>query len=113
MDADPDKELLTSVSQKKDFVPSIVFNDSSDDWNLARELGEFLVRTGPELAIGHALVARASRHLGDLDRAYEALKRCRQLPMEPAEAADLLPLLAEEENHLSRGPGEPEPDKAW
>src|SRR5208283_548583 len=104
MDADPDKELLTSVSQKKDFIPSIVFNDISDDWNLARELGEFLVRTGPELAIGHALVARASRHLGDLDRAHEALKQCRQLHMEPAEAVDLLPLLAEEESHLSQRP---------
>src|SRR5208337_3646751 len=99
MGADPDKEMLTSVAEKEDFVPSIVFKDSSDDWNLARELGEFLVRTGPELPIGHALVARASRHLGDLDRAHEALKHCRQLPMEPAEAADLLPLLAEEENH--------------
>jgi hypothetical protein len=101
MDADPEAGLLDRVIQTKDFFTSVLHEDRLADWNLAKDLGEFLIRIAPDEAIGHALVARAPRHLGDLDRAREALQRCRALPMGPGEAEVLLPLVAQEEKHLS------------
>jgi hypothetical protein len=102
MDSDPEPRLLDRVIQTKDFFQSVLHEDRLADWNLARDLGEFLIRIAPDEAIGHALVARASRHLGDLDRAREALEHCRLLPMGPGEAEVLVPLVADEEGHLSR-----------
>ena len=103
MDADSESKLLDKIIQTKDVFESVLQHDRLEDWNLAKDLDEFLIRIGPDEAIGHALVARASRHLGNLNRARAALKECRLLPMAPAEAEVLLPLLAEEESRLLAG----------
>jgi hypothetical protein len=101
MKSDPELQLLKKIAEIKGFCQAALQEDKLEDWNLARDLGEFLIRIGPDEAIGHALVARASRHLGDVDRAREALQHCRLAPMGPREAEVLIPLLAEEEQHLS------------
>jgi hypothetical protein len=41
-------QLLAKVIERKDFFQSVLFNDSFDDWLLAKELGEFLVSIEPE-----------------------------------------------------------------
>ena len=110
MDADPEARLLDRVVQTNAFFKCVLDDDRLADWNLAKDFGELLIRIGPDEALGHALVARASRHLGDLDRAREALEHCCLLPMTPAEAEVLRPLLAEEEKHLSHRSSGPGPD---
>jgi hypothetical protein len=73
-----DGELLAKVVQSKDFFQSAIVSDIFEDWNLVKELGEFLVRVEPDSEImGHALLARANRHLGNLQRAVEELQQCR------------------------------------
>lgn len=66
---DSDKELLRRVVNaidKKDLFRSTLLSDTFDDWNLAKDLGEFLVRVGSDSeVIGHALLTRAHRHLGN------------------------------------------------
>jgi hypothetical protein len=112
-----DGELLARVLKTKDFFQSVILSDDLDDWNLARELGEFLVRIEPDSEImGHALLARAYRHLGNRGRALDELKQCQvrvaNRELKPWEAQLFLPLLAEEEKLLSSGkPEEPEPHK--
>jgi hypothetical protein len=80
------------------------------DWNLARDYGEFLIGIGPEQVIGHALVARASRHLGNLDRAREELEQCRILPKLPAEKDLFVSFVAQEERLLFGEAEKAEPD---
>jgi hypothetical protein len=71
-----DGELLAKVIQSNDFFQSVLYNDSFEDWNLAKELGEFLVRIEPDSEImGHALLTRAHRHLGNRQRALDELKQ--------------------------------------
>ena len=104
---DSDSELLTRVVKSKDFFRSVLQSDSLDDWNLAKGFGEFLVRIEPEEAMGHALLARAYRHLGDSDRAREELERCRcrvkSHQVAPSEIEMFLSFLAKEQE-LSGGP---------
>jgi hypothetical protein len=108
--SDPDGEVLSRVVdaiERKDFFRSVLLSDTFDDWSLTRALGEFLVRIQPDSEVmGHALLARAYRHLGDLERAREELEQCRvrtlaQVLM-PAEAELFLSFLAEEDKLLSR-----------
>jgi hypothetical protein len=102
MDADPEGRMIERVAQVKDFFQCVLREDRLADWSLAKEFAEFLIRIGPDGAIGYALMARACRHLGEFELAREALQRCRALPMGTGEAEILLPLVAEEEKHLSR-----------
>jgi hypothetical protein len=66
---DRDNDLLQRVVaaiDKADFFRSILQNDTFEDWNLAKEFGEFLVRIEPDSEVmGHALLVRAHRHLGN------------------------------------------------
>jgi tetratricopeptide (TPR) repeat protein len=102
---DPDGELLTRISETKDFVRRVLYDDSLDDWNLAKDFGEFLLRLDPEEILGHALLARAYRHLGNSERALEELERCRVRvthgQLRPLEREFFPPFLAEEDRLLS------------
>jgi hypothetical protein len=114
---DLEKELLTRVNDNKDFFGSVFFRDTLDDWNVAKDLGEFLVRTLPDSEVmGHALLTRAHRHLGNRELAIEELKQCQlrtaNRKLEPWEIEMLLPLLTEEERHLLGEPDGPNQDKA-
>ena len=116
--SDPDKEVLTRVVdaiERKEFFRSVLLNDTFDDWILARDFGEFLVRIQPDTEVmGHALLARAYRHLGDSERAREELQQCRvravpEAPV-PAETELFRSFLAEEDRLLSQTQ-KTEPDK--
>lgn len=101
-----DGELLAKVIQKKDFFERVL-DDSFDDWSLAKELGEFLVRIEPDSEImGHLLLTRASRHLGDSQRALDELRACQvrasNRELKPWEKDLFLPLLSKEEELLSQ-----------
>jgi hypothetical protein len=43
-----DRELLTKVSETNDFFGSVLQRDSLDDWHLAKDFGEFMIRLDPE-----------------------------------------------------------------
>ena len=79
MQNDPDKELFLRLSQIQDFARDAIYNDTLEDWNLAKDFGEFMIRIAPQDILGHALVTRACRHLGDRTRAVEEMQRCRAL----------------------------------
>jgi hypothetical protein len=101
-----DRELLAKVVNTKGFLESVFYRDSLDDWSLAKDLGQFLVRLEPDSdVIGHALLARAYRHLGDLGRARDELTQCKlrvaNRELKPLEIEFFLPFLAEEEKLLS------------
>jgi hypothetical protein len=103
---DSDGELLTKILNTKEFFRSALYSDNLDDWTLAKELGEFLVRIEPDSEImGHALLVRAYRHLGERCRALEELEQCRvrtaQRELKPWEKELFVPFLAEEEKLLS------------
>ncbi len=97
---DPDADVLNRVVssiERKDFFNSVLVTDSFDDWNLARDLGTLLVRIMPEEFLGHALLARAYRHLGKPKCALAELARCRLGVAHPAEKELFLSLLADED----------------
>jgi hypothetical protein len=79
MQNDPDKELFLRLSPIQDFARDAIYNDALEDWNLAKDFGEFMIRIAPQDILGHALVTRACRHLGDRTRAVEEMQRCRAL----------------------------------
>ncbi len=106
---DPDGEILTKVSKIDKFFESVLYEDSLEDWKLAKDLGELLIRLDGEEISGHALLARSCRHLGDLERAGTELERCRVLveyPMIKDGKELFLSFLAEEERLLSKRLGE-------
>ena len=76
---DPDAEILTRVSKIEGFLASVLYKDALDDWELAKDLGELLIRIDGEEIMGHALLARACRHIGDRRRASEELGKCKAL----------------------------------
>jgi hypothetical protein len=106
----PEKYLLDKVVQAiedRDFFNS-VFNDDFDDWDLVKKFGEFLITIMPDSEImGHALLTRAFRHLGDKKRACSELTECkarmtgRELGKE--EKNMLISLMTKEESLLSPG----------
>lgn len=100
---DPDRAVLERVVraiEQKEFVRSILFDDSFDDWQLTRDFGNFLVRIEPGEILGHALLTRALRHLGEVELAREELKQCRNIAPHHSERELLLSFLAEEERFL-------------
>jgi hypothetical protein len=103
---DPDEVLarVVSANNKNDFFRSIHENDTFDDWNLARDFGDFLTRIEPDEIMGHALLARACRHLGELERAQAELGLCRTGIPHPSEREFFLSFLTEEERLSSMGP---------
>ena len=103
---DPDGELLERVNRIADFFGSVFERDTLEDWNLAKQFGGFLVRILPPNEImGHVLLVRACRHLGERDHAMQELQYCRShlasRQPEPWEVEMLLPALATEEKLLS------------
>ena len=76
---DPDGELLDRLSRTEGFFERAILHDDFRDWNLAKDFGEFMVRIAPDEILGHALVARACRHLGDQGRASEEIRRTKSL----------------------------------
>src|ERR1700738_4487251 len=105
MSSNSDLYLLRRVSATEDFFRSVLFGDNLHDWSLAKDFGEFLVRLVPEDLGAHLILAKAYRHLGDQHRAAEGLERCRGLvasgTVGAVEKEVLLPILQEEERHLS------------
>jgi len=72
-----DGDLLARVTDHEDFFGSVLCRDSVEDWGLARDLGEFLLRILPDPEMmGHAILARACRHLGETARARQELEWC-------------------------------------
>jgi hypothetical protein len=110
---DSDRALLAKVAKTRDFFGSILCRDTLDDWTLAKDLGEFLIRIEPDGIIGHALLVRAFRHLGNSERALNELNICRLRAaagdLIPSEAEVLLPVLADEERLLSGDAARPQP----
>jgi hypothetical protein len=100
-EADPERELINKVAKVRDFF-QLVLRDDLEDWTLAKDFGEFLIRLDPEGALGHALLARAYRHLGDLGRAIEELESCRARLIHPSETQVFRSFLAEEEKRLGK-----------
>jgi len=103
---DSDAELLAKVNRVNDFFGSVFYRDTFEDWNLVKDFGEFLVRILPSSEVmGHALLTRAHRHLGNADLALAELSLCRtqtaNRSFEPWEVEMIVPLLAEEERLLS------------
>jgi hypothetical protein len=96
-----DIELLDRVINRKDFLPSIL-EDTAAEWELAKDLGEYLLRVVPQLLVGHLILARAYRHLNDLPHAIEEVEQCRAIVARGGLAGEVefLPDLAEEERLL-------------
>jgi len=106
---DADAGIVTKVSKIERFFESVLCEDNLEDWKLAQDFGELFVRMDEEEITGHALLARACRHLGDLERAGTELEKCRVLveyPMIKDGKELFLSFLAEEERLLSRRLGE-------
>jgi hypothetical protein len=107
---DSEKELLNravDAIERKSLFRSILEDDSFDDWNLVKELGEFLVALDPETDVmGHVLLTRAHRHLGNRETALHELWECQNrlvnTQLEYWETELILPVLAEEEKLLSQ-----------
>jgi len=102
---DTDASILTRVTKIENFLESVLHKDSLDDWSLAKDLGELLIRIDAEEIMGHALLARAYRHIGDRKRAREELDKCRELiarqEIMPPQLDLFLPVLSEKERLLS------------
>jgi|SRR5215469_8672060 len=100
-----DAEVLTRISKIEKFFESVLYKDNLADWSLVRDLGELLIRIDGEEIVGHVLLARACRHIGDRKRAREELEKCRALvalqELAPPQRELFLPVLSEEEKHLN------------
>jgi len=106
---DADSQLLARVLNEPIFLESVLLNDTLEDWSLARDLGEFLVRMLPDDIVGHALLVRACRHTGDVKRALEELIVCRGYvdrgELTPKQVDLFVPMLEREERWLRPASG--------
>ena len=75
---DRDLEMLNEVTANEDFIRGL-FLDTLDEWSLAKEYGEFLVKNVPQLLLSQVVLARAFRHLGERDLAREKIAECRKM----------------------------------
>jgi hypothetical protein len=62
----------------KEFL-SDLFADNLEDWAAARKYGEFLTARCPTLLIGHLVLCRALRHMGDVQLAMNELHICKTI----------------------------------
>jgi hypothetical protein len=96
---------LGKVLEDEGFVENLLLHDRVEDWQLARDLGQYLVLTGSDLLIGHVIVARASRHLGSHSETKAALRNCYGLIRRGATSAMelnvLTPIIEAEERAVS------------
>jgi len=103
---DTDADILAKVTNIGNFLELALYKNSLDDWSLAKDLGELLIRIDAEEMMGHALLTRACRHMGDYERAHKELSICRALVTRrgatESERELFLPVLAEEEKQLDR-----------
>jgi len=95
MQNDPDKELFSRMNHVKGFAEETLRNDTLEDWNLAKNFGEFMLRIAPRDILGHALVARACRHLGDRTRDSLFCTGYSKKKTEPIRIADFRSVKAE------------------
>jgi hypothetical protein len=105
---DSDRNLLARVNSIDDFFASVLVRDALDDWNLARDFGDFLARLGPDKeVVGHVLMARAYRHLGNAERALVELNECQariaNQELTRYELELYMPVLEKEKKLLSAG----------
>jgi hypothetical protein len=96
-----DGEMLARVLHSPGFLSRLLLEDCADDWELARELGDFLTRVAPDLALGFTIQVRANRHLGATNRALEALERASALIVRDAHEQDLADILLQERRAAS------------
>jgi hypothetical protein len=103
--------MLTRVVEaieRTDFFRAVLLRDTFHDWSLAKDFGNFLVRIEPDEIMGHAILARAHRHLGDSKLALIELEHCRVGVPHPSERELFQSFLAEEEKLLSSGTTPPQ-----
>jgi hypothetical protein len=103
---DSDANLIMRASDRarqKDFFEPILLKDSFDDWQLAKEFGAFMVRQYPDETMGHAVLARACRHLGEHEKSRDELEQCRRMAPHAAER-DLLQKFLEDEDKAAGTP---------
>jgi hypothetical protein len=106
-----DLEMLEQIENTKDFFKGVFLEDSLADWNLACAFAQYIIRLRPEECGGHLILARALRHLGDLERARAELQLSKDLlPNDPL-ASDYQPQIEKEDRlYRSIDRGEDEPD---
>lgn len=100
---DPESQLLAKLNKIEDFFRAVLQEDKLEDWNLAKDFGEFLIRIEPQEPMGHALLARAYRHLGSPECARQELEQCRILARNPSDVALFLSFVADENKLLPPG----------
>jgi hypothetical protein len=103
LDHDGVLDRVVNAIEKKDFFRSILLKDDFDDWNLAKEFGKFLTLIEPAEIMGHAVLARACRHLGEAECALAELQECRARTPHPSERDLFQSFFEAEEQSLSRG----------
>ncbi len=54
---------LGKALEDERFVENLLLYDRAADWQLVREVGQYLVLASPDLLNGHVIVARACRRL--------------------------------------------------
>lgn len=97
---DNDAEVLTRVGRVPDFFLAVFQSDTLEDWSLARDLGKLLLCIDGEEIIGHALLARVYRHLGNTELALAEFERCRNGVAKLSEKQFLHSFFLEEEKLL-------------
>jgi hypothetical protein len=68
-----DGDLSSRVISTRDFFGRLLLEGDLDDWTLAKEFGDYLVRSFPDLLDGYLIEAWACRHLGQKEAAIEAV----------------------------------------
>jgi hypothetical protein len=73
-----ENELLTRVTEDKDFVRRLL-DDRLDDWEVAKEWAELVLRIEPEDLVHRLALVRAHRHLGQTSLAISELEKCQRI----------------------------------
>jgi len=73
-------EVLKSLTKERS---DEILLDTAADWVMASELGLSIVEACPTLLIGHLILCRASRHVGDLKLWQHELQTCLGILKDP------------------------------
>jgi len=86
----------------ENFTNAVLVDDTTVEWERAKEVGEQLTHLAPDLLLGRVMLIRACRHLGQFAQALEVARECRFLAENGVHAAErcLMPVLDEEEERL-------------